>query len=78
MRHFHPCLKCLLQVLKMSENMIDSVTEETLRGCSNLRLLDLSQNQLQEQSIPANAWSHLKYVRPSVRPSNHQKLQFVF
>ncbi|CAF91763.1 unnamed protein product, partial [Tetraodon nigroviridis] len=59
-----------LQMLKMSGNMIDSVTEEALRGCSNLRLLDLSGNQLHEQSIPANAWTHLKSLEALDLSSN--------
>lgn len=54
-------------MLKMSGNMIDRVTEEALKGYSNLSLLDLSHNLLHDQSIPANTWTHLKYVHPPVQ-----------
>ncbi|XP_029689044.1 extracellular matrix protein 2 [Takifugu rubripes] len=59
-----------LQTLKMSGNMIDRVTEEALKGCSHLKLLDLSHNQLHDQSVPASTWSHLKSLEALDLSSN--------
>lgn len=47
----------------MNENLIEEATEEALRGCVHLRVLDLSHNLLHEHSIGSQAWTHLKYVR---------------
>uniref|UniRef100_A0A7N8X8S6 Si:dkey-32e6.6 n=1 Tax=Mastacembelus armatus TaxID=205130 RepID=A0A7N8X8S6_9TELE len=52
-----------LQVLGMSENQIDEVPEEALRGCVHLRALDMSHNLLHEESITAHIWAHLKSLQ---------------
>lgn len=52
----------------MNENLIEEVTEEALKGCINLRVLDLSHNLLHEQSIAHRAWTRLKYVYLSSHP----------
>ncbi|KAM7411805.1 hypothetical protein PAMA_021671 [Pampus argenteus] len=49
-----------LQELDMNGNLIEEVTEEALRGCVHLRVLDLSHNRLHEQGIAHRAWSRLK------------------
>ncbi|XP_031172731.2 extracellular matrix protein 2 [Sander lucioperca] len=49
-----------LQELDMNENLIETVTEEALRGCVHLRVLDLSHNLLHEQGIATRAWTRLK------------------
>ncbi|XP_029291780.1 extracellular matrix protein 2 [Cottoperca gobio] len=49
-----------LQELEMNENLIEEVTEETLKGCVHLKVLDLSHNLLHEQGIATHAWSRLK------------------
>ncbi|XP_044207395.1 extracellular matrix protein 2 [Thunnus albacares] len=49
-----------LKVLKMNQNLIEEVTEEAVRGCVHLRVLDLSHNLLHEQAIADRAWIRLK------------------
>ncbi|XP_030277995.1 extracellular matrix protein 2 [Sparus aurata] len=49
-----------LQDLEMNENLIEEATEEALRGCVHLRVLDLSHNLLHEHSIGKQAWTRLK------------------
>ncbi|XP_017270545.1 extracellular matrix protein 2 [Kryptolebias marmoratus] len=61
--HFHllpPGLPSSLQKLKMRENLIEELTEEPLRGCRHLRVLDLSHNYIHELRIATNTWIHLK------------------
>ncbi|KAF7655827.1 hypothetical protein LDENG_00050370 [Lucifuga dentata] len=48
-----------LQELEISRNLIEEVTEEALRGCVHLRVLDLSHNLLHEQFMAPHAWTHL-------------------
>ncbi|XP_028438383.1 extracellular matrix protein 2 [Perca flavescens] len=55
-----------LQELDMTENLIEAVTEEALRGCVHLRVLDLSHNLLHEQGIATHAWTRLKCQRVGV------------
>lgn len=50
----------------MTKNVIEVLHEEALRGCVHLIDLDLSHNLLHEQGMATRAWSHLKYVHPSV------------
>lgn len=57
----------------MNENLIETVTEEALRGCVHLRVLDLSHNLLHEQGIATRAWTRLKYVHPA-----NNVLQFLY
>lgn len=52
----------------MTENLIEEMTEGALKGCVHLRVLDLSHNRLHEQGIFPQAWTHLKYVHPSIHP----------
>ncbi|KAF7210678.1 extracellular matrix protein 2-like [Nothobranchius furzeri] len=49
-----------LQMLKMNKNQINEVTEEPLRGCVRLRVLDLSHNRIHEQGIATGVWTFLK------------------
>ncbi|XP_045912695.1 extracellular matrix protein 2 [Micropterus dolomieu] len=49
-----------LQELKMNKNLIEEVTEEALRGCIHLRVLDLRHNLLREQGISTQACTRLK------------------
>lgn len=60
------CFFFFLQELEMNKNLIEEVTHEALRGCIHLRVLDLSHNLLHEQGIDTRAWTHLKYVHPSI------------
>ncbi|XP_068609120.1 extracellular matrix protein 2 [Brachionichthys hirsutus] len=50
----------VLQKLEMCENSIKEVTEEALRRCVHLKVLDLSRNRLHEKGIAAHAWTRLK------------------
>ncbi|XP_035761501.1 extracellular matrix protein 2, partial [Neolamprologus brichardi] len=49
-----------LQTLRMNENLIEELTEEALRGCIHLRVLELRHNRLHEQDIATHAWTRLK------------------
>nr|XP_043893380.1 extracellular matrix protein 2 [Solea senegalensis] len=49
-----------LQELRMKGNQILQLSEEPLRGCSNLKVLDLNHNLLHEQRVVDQAWRHLK------------------
>lgn len=53
----------------MNENLIEELTEEALRGCIHLRVLELRHNRLHEQDIATHAWTRLKYVHPSIHPT---------
>lgn len=60
------CVFVLIQNLKINNNLIGEVLEDALRSCIHLRVLDLNHNLLHEQGIAAHAWTHLKYVHPSI------------
>ncbi|XP_035015694.1 extracellular matrix protein 2 [Hippoglossus stenolepis] len=49
-----------LQELELNGNQIMEVSEEPLRGCVHLKVLDLSHNLLHEQRIGDRAWTHVK------------------
>lgn len=53
----------------MNGNLMKEVTEEALRGHVHLKVLRLSHNLLHEQGIATYAWTHLKYVPPSIHPA---------
>ncbi|XP_028266048.1 extracellular matrix protein 2 [Parambassis ranga] len=64
-------LPASLQLLQISENLIEEVTEEELRDCIHLRVLDLSHNHLHEQSIATRAWTHLRSLEALDLSHNH-------
>ncbi|XP_029995354.1 extracellular matrix protein 2 [Sphaeramia orbicularis] len=49
-----------LQELEINENLIEEVTEQALRGCIHLRVLDMSHNLLHQQGIDPHAWRHAR------------------
>ncbi|XP_034393246.1 extracellular matrix protein 2 [Cyclopterus lumpus] len=49
-----------LQKLEMNGNLVEEVTEEALRGCVHLGVLELSHNLLHEQGIATHAWTRFK------------------
>ncbi|XP_019746225.1 extracellular matrix protein 2 [Hippocampus comes] len=59
-RSLPPGLPRSLQTLEMAENMIEEVTEEALRGCSHLKMLDLSHNLLHEVGLAQHVWTRLR------------------
>ncbi|KAM9342067.1 extracellular matrix protein 2 [Pholidichthys leucotaenia] len=49
-----------IQVLRMNGNGIVEVTEDALRCCTRLRVLELTHNHLHQQRIALHAWTWLK------------------
>ncbi|XP_061664272.1 extracellular matrix protein 2 [Syngnathoides biaculeatus] len=59
-----------LQTLEMDENLIEELTEDSLKGCSHLKILDLSHNLLRDEGLSQRVWTSLRQLEALDLSSN--------
>ncbi|XP_059904406.1 extracellular matrix protein 2-like [Gadus macrocephalus] len=60
-----------VQVLGLSNNLLEGVSTEALSGCMHLKKLDLSRNQLRDEAIASKAWIKLTALESLDLSFNH-------